>query len=447
MRVFVDSVGCRLNQSEIESIAAQFRSQGHDLVTRVEEAQIVVINTCAVTGKAVADSRHLIRRAAEREGVQVIATGCWAELEAQEIANLSQQVRVVGNQGKESIGLLFPPEPAAQLAAAGHARNAGRAPLPGERFRTRAFIKVQDGCDNHCTFCVTRIARGRAVSRPADAVLEDIRWAMAGGAREAVLTGVNLSSWGMDFDPGLRLADLVESILQGTNIERLRLSSLEPWNLDNRFFRLWENPRMCRHIHLPLQSGSDRVLKRMGRITNRQQFAEVVQAARQAVPQMAVSTDIIVGFPGEEEQQFEETLGFVREMRFESGHIFAYSPRPGTPAALLPGRLPAEALKSRSRRLRAGLAEQGRAYRQSFIGAELEVLWESSKQAETGVWQLKGLSDNYLKVEASSPADRWNRIDRVHILRVEKDVLIGEIVSNADVSAVENQPKIGPQKG
>ena len=422
MRVYVDSVGCRLNQSEIESIAAQFRSQGYELVTRVEDAQIVVINTCAVTGKAVADSRHLIRHAAEREGVQVIATGCWAELEPGEITGLSNRVQVVGNQEKSGIGLLFPAEQAL------HPAITGRSPLPGERFRTRAFIKVQDGCDNHCTFCITRIARGKAHSRTAEEVLQDIHWAAEGGAREAVLTGVNLSSWGMDFQPKLRLADLVQTILQKTSIERLRLSSLEPWNLDERFFQLWEDPRMCRHIHLPLQSGSDAILKRMGRLTNREQFAAVVQTARQAEPNMAVSTDIIVGFPGEEERHFEESLQFIQEMRFESGHVFAYSPRPGTPAALLPGRVPDQELKRRSQRLRAVLAEQGREYRQSFIGSELQVLWESSKQTGDGMWQLRGLSDNYLKVVSTSPVDRWNRIDRVRIARIEKDNMFGEIV-------------------
>lgn len=424
MKVYVDSIGCRLNQSEIERIAARFREQGHELIYQPDQAEVVVINTCAVTGKAVADSRHLIRQAAAREGVQVIATGCWAELEPQEILALPGRIRVVNNRGKDDIGGLFPPAIDAQPD------DGGRTPLPGERFRTRAFIKAQDGCDNHCTFCVTRIARGQAFSRPAEEILEDVRWAVRGGAKEAVLTGVNLSSWGQDFGQGESLAVLAEKILAQTGIARLRLSSLEPWNLDERFFRLWENPRMCRHLHLPLQSGSDAILKRMGRQITREQFARVVEMARQAVPEMAISTDIIVGFPGEDETHFEESVQFARAMRFESGHVFVYSPRPGTPAALLPGRVPTAEMKRRSKALRAVFAQQGCEYRQSFIGQELDVLWESARQGENGVWRLKGLSDNYLSVVSESLEKRWNQIDRVRVSRLEQDTLAGDIVSH-----------------
>ena len=422
MRVYVDSIGCRLNQSEIESIATRFREQGHELVDRLEKADIVVINTCAVTGKAVADSRRLIRHAAKREDVRVIATGCWAELEPQEIARLSERIQVVSNQGKAKI--------TEQFSVSGYQPSiaAARMPVPGDRFRTRAFIKVQDGCDNHCTFCITRIARGRAVSSPATEVLRDIEWAAAGGANEAVLTGVNLSSWGKDFTPALGLIDLVEMILDQTDIPRLRLSSLEPWNLDERFFNLWENPRICRHIHLPLQSGSDWILKRMGRLTDCKQFAGVVESARRIVPEMAISTDIIAGFPGEEERHFEESMQFVRDMRFESGHVFAYSPRPDTPAALLSGRVPPAEIKRRSGLLRSVFAEQGCDYQRGFIGSELDVLWESSVRGNNGEWQLKGLSDNYLRVVSGSSTDRWNQIDRVKIGGMEKDCLLGTVI-------------------
>jgi threonylcarbamoyladenosine tRNA methylthiotransferase MtaB len=423
VKVFVDSIGCRLNQSEIETIAARFRAQGYELVDKADNADLVVINTCAVTGKAVADSRSSIRHAAAREGVRVIATGCWATLEPAEVAGLSGRVQVVGNPDKELIWAQFPAEtgqPSGSIA---------RVPLPGGRFRTRAFIKVQDGCDNYCTFCITRLARGPACSKTVDEVLSDVTWAAAGGVRELVLTGVNLGSWGKDFSPARSLRELIEAILAHTDVPRLRLSSLEPWHLDGQFFELWDNPRMCRHLHLPVQSGSDAVLKRMGRLTRPAEFAGQVMLARRAAPDMAISTDLIAGFPGEEEQQFAETLAFVHEMKFASGHVFAYSPRPGTPAALLSGRIASAEVKRRARLLREAFEQTGREYRSQFVGKVVNVLWESATRMEDGQWQMEGLSGNSLRVQSTHTARRWNHIDRVLVETLRGRMLVGHILA------------------
>ena len=262
-------------------------------------------------------------------------TGCWASLEPQAAAALPRVSNVVINQRKDNLvrDLLAPDRPLFD------AEPLARTPLPGLRQRTRAFIKVQDGCDNRCTFCITTIARGRSRSRPIADVCRDIDAALAGGAREIVLTGVHLGAWGKDL--GMDLRRLVHAVLSRTDVPRLRLSSLEPWDLDREFFDLWEDPRLCPHLHLPLQSGCAATLRRMARRTTPRSFRLLLEAARDLIPEVAITTDVIAGFPGETEAEFEESLAFVREMEFAGGHAFTYSPRPGTAAARRPDQIAA----------------------------------------------------------------------------------------------------------
>ena len=242
MKIFLDTVGCRLNQSEIETYARQFRAAGHELVADPSEADLTVINTCTVTAAAAADSRKKMRGAA-RSGSKVVATGCWATLQHQDAAALPGVSEVVLNSEKELLVpqiLQIPPndfdlEPVA------------RQPIPGSRLRTRAFIKVQDGCDNRCTFCITTVARGTGRSIPAEKVLADIQAALDGGSQEIVLTGVHLGSWGQDLERHLHLQDLIKTILKESPVPRLRLSSLEPWDIDEDFFTLWKDNRLARH--------------------------------------------------------------------------------------------------------------------------------------------------------------------------------------------------------
>jgi threonylcarbamoyladenosine tRNA methylthiotransferase MtaB len=287
--------------------------------------------------------------------------------------------------------------------------------LPGMRRRTRAFIKVQDGCDNRCTFCVTTLARGAGCSRPTDEVIQDIHAAEAGGSKEIVLTGVHLGSWGQDMPEGLWLHDLVRAVLRETDVPRLRLSSLEPWDLDAAFFSLWENPRLMPHLHLPLQSGCASTLKRMSRKTTPESFRALVSAARQAIPGAAITTDIIAGFPGETEEEFRESLDFVREMEFAGGHVFSFSPRPGTGAARMREQVHPSVRKQRNHTLHQVLDEASAAYRGQFIGKGLEVLWESASELGQWGWQMEGLAPNYLRVTASASSPRWNQIDRVEM--------------------------------
>ena len=426
MKVYLDSVGCRINQSEIERIGRDFRLAGCELVGDPAQADLAVINTCTVTQRADADSRQKTRQAARAGVDQIILTGCWATLEEHSALGLPQVTRVVKNDAKSRLVAdllgqqpeLFNREPLQ------------RKPLPGSRMRTRAFIKVQDGCNNRCAFCVTTLARGSAFSLPAASVLNEVRAALRGGSKEIVLCGVHLGSWGKDLSQDRSLRDLIQLILKETDIPRLRLSSLEPWNLAEHFFSLWQDTRLCRHLHLPLQSGSNTTLRRMARKTSQDDFSKLVAAARKEIPDVAITTDIIVGFPGETEDEFEVSLAFVEAMNFAGGHVFTYSEREGTPAASFNHAVPIPVRRERSVGMRAAFARSAEYYRHAFIGKILPVLWESTTDLGEADWQLSGLTGNYMRVLASGGENRWNQISDVEIIRLEEGVLQGRIITN-----------------
>ncbi len=426
MKVFLDTVGCRLNQAEIEQMARRLRAAGHEITGNAAEAELAIINTCTVTNAAASDSRAAVRRAA-RAGVKaIVVTGCWATLEPESAAGLPAVKQVIPNSQKDALlmqVLGLPVEPFDLEPVA-------REPLPGLRARTRAFIKVQDGCNNTCTYCVTRLARGAARSRSIAEVLAEVRAALQGGTKEIVLTGVHLGAWGQDLPPApdrspLRLSHLITALLGELPIPRLRLSSLEPWDITPDFFSLWADARLCRHLHLPLQSGSASVLQRMARKTRPEAFAALLETARRLIPAIAITTDVIVGFPGESEAEFAETVEFVKRMGFAGGHVFAYSPRPGTPAARLEPQIRPEIKKERSAILRQIFAESALAFRRQFLGQRVSVLWESAIPAAGSAWTLEGLTDNYLRVTVSAPQPRWNQIDEVEIIGETPGGLLG----------------------
>jgi threonylcarbamoyladenosine tRNA methylthiotransferase MtaB len=425
MKIYLDTIGCRLNQSEIEKYASQFRAAGHEIVDQPAQADYVVINTCAVTAEAAADSRGRIRRAARANPGQMVVTGCWSTLDAAGAQSLPGVTRVVPNAAKDNLvaDLLQLPEETFDL------EPIARVPLPGAHLRTRAFLKVQDGCDNHCTFCITRVARGHGRSRTLADVLHDVTSAVDGGAQEVVLTGVHLGSWGQDFEQPAGLYDLVAAILTHSPVPRLRLSSLEPWDLDERFFSLWSEPRLCRHLHLPLQSGSAGTLRRMARKTTPESFAGLVQAARAISPDIAITTDVIVGFPGESEAAFAESLAFVQAVNLAGGHVFSYSARTGTPAARMPDQVPSAVRKERSAVMRSVLAESAERYRCKFIGRVMPVLWEATDAYGPQGWSLHGLTDNYLRVSAVWPERLWNQISLVRLDALSEEGLQGTVTA------------------
>ncbi len=428
MKIYLDTIGCRLNQSEIETMARQFRAAGHEIVATADSADMAVVNTCAVTNEAASDSRGRIRQIVRAGVNDIVATGCWTTLYPNQANDLPHVLHVVPNAQKDHLVatvLNLPP-------SIFDLEPISRRPLPGLHRRTRAFIKVQDGCDNQCTFCITTVARGAGRSRPVADVILDIQSALDGGTKEIVLTGVHLGSWGYDLN--MHLKDLIQAILRKTDTPRLRLSSLEPWDLDADFFSLWDpstssGRRLMPHLHLPLQSGSESTLKRMARKITPQSFRELVAAAREVIPDVSITTDIIAGFPGETEKEFAETLDFVREMEFAGGHIFTYSPRPGTGAARMKGQVRPELGKKRNHILHAALDESGTLYREKFIGWKLPVLWESTSEMGEWGWQMEGWTGNYLRVQAFAPSPRWNEIDPVLLNESEGDRMKGVITN------------------
>lgn len=422
MKIFLDSIGCRLNQSEIETIAARLRRAGHVIVADASEAEFAIINTCSVTARADADSRKKIRQMGKNQGIRIIATGCYATIDPEAIHQLPAVEQIVKNSQKEFIAELFNDENQTKTS-----EIFKRLPIPGKKRRTRAFIKIQDGCDNFCTFCVTRIARGKSVSRPFEEILQDVRMAVAGDVREIVLTGVNIGSFGKDFSKNFSLADLIKSLIQNEEQFRLRLSSIEPWDVDDTLIDVLNHERVCRHLHIPLQSGSDAVLKRMGRNICTADYAFLLEKLRKQIQDIAITTDIIVGFPGESREQFNSGKSFIEKMEFSGGHVFSYSPRPLTPAISFPDRVPEKEIKTRSQSMRNTIQFSSQAYRKKILGSCVQVLWEKEKRKENG-WQLRGFSDNYIRVESFSEQNLYNQFSNVILLTVHEDGITGKLI-------------------
>jgi threonylcarbamoyladenosine tRNA methylthiotransferase MtaB len=433
MKVYLQSLGCKLNQSELDSLACQFVQAGHIVVGTAREADLCVVNTCAVTQTAVGKSRQAIRRLRRANSdARLAVTGCYAQMWPQEVRELGSVDLIVGNEDKKHLVERAEKE----LGIKGQGSGRAWVPSPDSRLpipqaRTRAFVKIQDGCDNHCTYCIVRVARGRQRSRPRRDVLAEVEARAAVGYQEVVLTGVHIGAYGRDSgrqgDESLWL--LVEAMLKRTNVRRLRLSSIEPWDLDPACLRLWEDSRLCRHLHLPLQSGCDATLQRMGRGYTASQFAALVEAAREAIPGMAITTDVIVGFPGESEAEFNESLRFVEAMAFARTHVFKYSARPGTPAATMPEQVPPLVKKARSRAMMKVGCHSAQAFRRTFLGCTLEVLWEAqTKGSELGQKTLwSGLTDNYLRVRTQEGKNLSNIITPTKLVALAGDGMWGKV--------------------
>ncbi len=423
MKIYLDMVGCRLNQSEIESYAQKFLAQGHTLTGDPAQADLAIVNTCTVTVAAAADSRKKIRRFARKGAKEIIATGCWATLEPRRARELSGRTRVIPNPEKDHLvskvlGVapeVFDREPLQ------------REMIPGARERTRAFIKAQDGCNHHCAYCITTIARGKSRSVPLPGILAQVRAAERGGVQEVVLTGVQLGSWGNDLEGKPGLLDLLEAILGETDVPRVRISSLEPWDLKPPLLEVIQEDRVARQLHLPLQSGSAETLKRMARGMTPAQYKALIDQIREVDPEIAVTTDIMVGFPGETEDEFTESLAFVEEMRFADAHVFTYSAREGTSAASMPDQVDHQVRKERNALMREAIAKASREYRKAFLGRQVRVLWESASQLDQETWEIRGLTDNYLRVEAKAKRNLWNRITPVNLISLTDHGLKGKI--------------------
>ena len=420
MKIYLTSLGCKLNQSEMDSLAGQLAEAGHKVVDSPAKAQLCVLNTCAVTHVAAQKSRQALRRLhRDNPQARLIATGCYAELEPEALDSLPGMDRVVGNPEKEHLGNL--------IGDSAVRRRGIGASVP--RTRTRALVKIQDGCDNACAYCIIHVARGPQHSRPADEILTKVRALLAKGYQEIVLTGVHIGAYGHDRQRQPAETDLwslVDRILVETDVPRLRLSSIEPWDLSEQAFRLWDDSRLCRHLHLPLQSGCDATLRRMARRYTTSEFKAWATAARAAIPDLAVTTDMIVGFPGETEDEFAQTLDFMRGMEFSRTHVFPFSARAGTPAENLPDQVSPQVKAQRARVIRKTASTSQQAFSQSYIGRTLDVLWEAEKERREGTF-WSGLTDNYLRVYTRSSADLSNRLVPTRLVATAGNDLLGEI--------------------
>ena len=427
MKVHVSTLGCRLNQSESDRIAREFAAIGHELVGDVAVADLHVINTCAVTHKATRESRQTARqtqRAAPH--AQTVITGCASEIEPEYFDGVAGVALVTGHAAKENlIPLLIAqgivPQPDAVLSEL--------FPLP--HTRTRAFVKIQDGCGNRCAYCVSRLARGDERSRPIAAVVREVNMLISEGFQEVVLTGLHAASYGRDLDTNLTA--LVRALLAQTSVPRIRLSSLEPWGASDELLDLWSDARLCRHLHLPLQAGCDATLRRMRRGYNTRQYAARIAAARQRVSDIGLSADVIVGFPGESDAEFDESLRFVAQMEFSQAHVFAFSPRVGTEAATMRGQISERVKQARSEAMRALTAAATQRFRSSLIGQTLNVLWEE-RQAD-GFWS--GLTDNYVRIYCASDEPLRNCITPTRLTALHPDGVLGTMI----LQTTEHRPQ------
>ena len=426
MKVHLKALGCRLNEAELEQWSQGFRAAGHSMVTAAPDADVVILNTCAVTQEASAKSRRLLNRLyRENPAAKLVVSGCYATLQAAEVAETLGVDLVVPNAEKDQL-------PAKVMETFALPVMPAIATEPGEnslfmRGRHRAFIKIQDGCRYRCTFCIVTVARGEEHSRSEAAIIEEINQLVSQGVQEIVLTGVHVGGYGSDLAAS-SLYTLVQRLLAETDIPRIRFASVEPWDLPEDFFTLFSNPRLMPHMHLPIQSGADSVLRRMARRCKTTEFAQLVSQARAAIPNFNVTTDIIVGFPSETEAEWQATLSFVERIGFGHVHIFSYSPREGTKAAGLANPV-AEAVKKQRSQALHQLAEcSQQAWLAQQLGQRVPVLWERRRE-QAGELIYTGYTPNYCKVMTKPPTsvDLENQITTVSLSLVsdEADLLLG----------------------
>jgi len=427
MRVNLQALGCRLNEAELQAWARRFQQQGHLITADQEEADLVVVNTCAVTAEAVRKSRKLLRRAQRANPLaKLVVSGCFASLEGDALAREQGVDLLVPNQNKDRLVEIAAREldlVSMPLAAMEPDTNSLLT-----RGRQRAFVKVQDGCRYRCTFCIVTLARGDERSRPIREVVAEVNRLRVDGVKEIVLTGVHLGGYGSDI--GCDLRELIGALLADTDVPRLRMGSLEPWDLPEGFWGLFEDPRLMPHLHLPLQSGSDSVLRRMARRCRREDFTQLVSLARRQVTDLNLTTDIIVGFPGETQAEWQETLSYVRAVGFGHLHVFAYSQRQGTKAATLLGQIPNDTKRERSRDMHELGRRMKRETLAGVVGRRLAVLVEGHYGGSLqGDWF--GYTPNYLpvRIQATTAELPANQILDIRLERVHEngEVLVGSL--------------------
>lgn len=426
MKIHLKALGCRLNEAELEQWSQSFQEKGHELTPEVADADVLVLNSCAVTNEASAKSRRLLNRLyRDNPAARMVVSGCYATLQPDEAADLMGVDMVVPNEEKDQLPHKVMQEFELPIMPK-MATEAGENTL-FVRGRHRAFIKIQDGCRYRCTFCIVTVARGDERSRTIDDLIAEIQQLERQGIQEIVLTGVHVGGYGSDLDSSLY--ELVKAVLEQTTVPRIRFASVEPWDLPENFFELFTNTRLMPHMHLPIQSGSDSVLRRMARRCKTTEFSSLVANIRKTVPNFNITTDIIVGFPGETEDEWQETLSFVEKMGFGHIHIFSYSQRDGTKAARLPNMINGNIKKERSRALHLLASDAKQSWLEQQVGLTVDVLWEQQREKD-GQRVYTGYTPNYCKVQLVTQSQQLeNKITPTKLVSLTQEgVLIGELV-------------------
>lgn len=439
-RVFIQSFGCRATQADGAALERQLATHGFAPANSALDAEVVVLNTCTVTAAADQDARAAIRRIhRENPDAKIMVTGCYAQRAPQEVANLSGVTWVVGNSHKHQVAEIVAANSGqndlAHLSAAKNflpletvALSAPAFTLVGDIFahtelvaapvfagesiaeKTRPNLKVQDGCDNRCSFCIIPSVRGQSRSMKLERVIAEANGLVAAGYREIVLSGINLGRWGRDFEPQQRFEQLVRALLEHTGIEKIRISSVEPMDWSDELIALVAgSPRIAKHAHVPLQSGSDCILRRMHRKYRPWHYAEKIRKIHETMPDAAIGADVMTGFPGETDELFEESRSFIEHLPFTYLHVFTYSSRPGTPSAAMPDQVPVHVARERNRALRELAVEKNLAFRKRFIGQCLDVITLQTGDENS----TEALSDNYLKIRLAGhyAANTWMKVE------------------------------------
>ena len=429
------TLGCKVNQFETEVMEGLFKESGYEVRDHSLSADIYVINTCSVTGLGDKKSRQLIRRVRRQNPEAVIAvTGCYAQIAPEEIKAIEGVRVVLGTANRRRI-VEYVEQAIAQngriidgVTDIMKVREFEDIPILDMPTRTRAFLKIQEGCTNFCSYCIIPFTRGPLRSRKPESVRREAQKLLDNGFKEIVFTGIHLGAYGRDFKDGTDLSTAVRMVLDLPGLRRLRVGSLESIELSEELLELLRtHPRFSHHLHLPLQAGSDYVLKRMNRHYNREEFAKLLQRVRNAVPGVSISTDVIAGFPGETEEMFAESLEYIRSLKFSRMHVFPYSPRTGTPAASMPDQIPEPVKKERVHRLWQVAGEMSREYCEEYIGTVQQVLFETNHEGESD-----GLTDTYIRVYTDDEV-ALGEIYQVALEGLYKDGVYGKIVKTVEI--------------
>lgn len=414
----ITTLGCKVNQSESESIAGCLEGNGWLPAKDTESADVCIINTCAVTQKASQQSRQAVRRLIRSQpDARILVTGCYSQIAPEVIQNITGVHAIVKQSEKENIPNTLDFSSAKMSVPSQDTRQAKGI---SKKRRTRAFLKIQDGCDAFCTYCIVPYARGRSRSLSVKDILNDIQQLKENGYREVVLAGIHMGDYGRNLKPTrIRLVDLLEQMLSVTTVERIRLSSIEPLEFDFGLIQLMaKSERICRHFHIPLQSGDNDILHRMGRPYTREAFRDLVMEIHGTVPDAALGLDVLVGFPGETNTAFHNTLQLVDELPASYLHVFPFSPREGTPAYSYEDKVPAHMIKSRCKEMRVLGRQKRLDFYHRFLGKTLDVLIEARMKDDSHL--MKGMTSNYIPVRVEGEDHLKNKILEVRLEKIDK---------------------------